>query len=171
MVSLRLRAPPASGGAAYPPLHSPAQDYNRREGKLSPFTPFRIEVKGCLNRTGWPAELPRMFLSQALTGSSGLRSPTPRFVSSEEDYMPGINAVKGTTPTLQLFGTLFMLSLIAGLCVPLTAQTDTFTAGTGLWSHPANWSLNQVPGQSNDCVLPTGSVVTSDSAGICLNFT
>jgi hypothetical protein len=85
--------------------------------------------------------------------------------------MPGIHRIKGTTPILRRFVTLSTLSLIAGLCVPLSAQTDTFTAGTGLWSKPSNWSLNQVPGQSNDCVLPTGSVVTSDAAGICLNFT
>src|SRR5260370_6441277 len=85
--------------------------------------------------------------------------------------MSAMHSIKGTTPILRLFVTLSTLSLIAGLCLPLTAQTDTFTAGTGLWSQPSNWSLHQVPGQSNDCVLPTGSVVTSDSAGICLNFT
>jgi hypothetical protein len=85
--------------------------------------------------------------------------------------MPGIDSIKGTTPILRLFVTLSMLSLIAGFCVPLSAQTDTFTAGTGLWSKPGNWSLNQVPGQSNDCVLPSGSVVTSDLAGVCRNFT
>ena len=84
--------------------------------------------------------------------------------------MPGIHSVR-TISILRLFVPLSTLSLIAGLCAPLTAQTDTFTAGTGLWSKPSNWSLKQVPGQSNDCVLPTGSVVTSDSAGVCHNFT
>jgi hypothetical protein len=51
-----------------------------------------------------------------------------------------------------------------------TAQTDTFIAGTGMWSQKANWSLDAVPGQGNDCMLPTNSVVTSDLAGECANF-
>lgn len=67
---------------------------------------------------------------------------------------------------LPLFSVLFV-----GMCQPAAAQTDTFTAGTGLWSKASNWSLGQVPQQNNDCVLPTGSVVTSDLAGICDNFT
>src|SRR5215472_13559651 len=51
------------------------------------------------------------------------------------------------------------------------AQTDTFIAGSGLWSEKANWSLDAVPGQGNNCVLPANSVVTSDLAGVCADFT
>jgi hypothetical protein len=54
---------------------------------------------------------------------------------------------------------------------PAFAQTDTFIAGSGLWSPTQNWSLDAPPGQGNDCVLPTNSVVTSDLAGVCANFT
>jgi hypothetical protein len=50
-------------------------------------------------------------------------------------------------------------------------QTDTFLPSSGLWSEDENWSLDAVPGQGNDCVLPPNSVVTSDLAGVCANFT
>jgi fibronectin-binding autotransporter adhesin len=51
-----------------------------------------------------------------------------------------------------------------------SAQTDTFTAGSGLWSVPGNWSLDQLPGSGNDCVMPGGSTVTADTGGTCNNF-
>jgi hypothetical protein len=54
---------------------------------------------------------------------------------------------------------------------PAFAQTDTFIAGTGFWSPKQNWSLDSPPTQGNDCVLPAASVVTSDLAGVCANFT
>jgi hypothetical protein len=68
---------------------------------------------------------------------------------------------------------LSLLAISALVCsgVPARAQTDTFIAGSGAWSPMGNWSLDAVPGQSNDCVLPANSVVTSDLAGVCANFT
>jgi len=66
---------------------------------------------------------------------------------------------------------LTILILVCVAAAPALAQTDTFIAGTGLWSPMQNWSLDAPPGQGNDCVLPTSSVVTSDLAGVCANFT
>jgi fibronectin-binding autotransporter adhesin len=62
---------------------------------------------------------------------------------------------------------------LAAMCIVITslAAQDTFTAGSGLWSQPNNWSLNRPPMSSDDCVLPANSAVTSDSAGLCANFT
>ena len=62
------------------------------------------------------------------------------------------------------------IATVAFIALPLGAQTDTFVVSSGQWSTTSNWSLNQVPGQTNDCVLPTGVLVTSDSAGVCHNF-
>ncbi|HEY6337328.1 MAG TPA: hypothetical protein VIW68_02435 [Candidatus Sulfotelmatobacter sp.] len=53
---------------------------------------------------------------------------------------------------------------------PLLAQ-DTFNGGSGVWSQPTNWSLNRLPGQSDNCVIPPGSSPTDDAAGVCLNLT
>jgi len=47
---------------------------------------------------------------------------------------------------------------------------DTFTAGSGLWSKPANWSLGRLPMSSDNCVIPGGSTVTADAGGTCLNL-
>jgi len=71
-----------------------------------------------------------------------------------------------------LFSKLVAISVLA--CVgstPALAQTDTFISGSGMWSEDENWSLDQVPVRTNDCVLPANSVVTSDLAGECANFT
>jgi hypothetical protein len=51
------------------------------------------------------------------------------------------------------------------------AQTDNFIPSSGLWNEDENWSLDLLPGQGNDCVLPPNSVVTGDLAGVCANFT
>jgi fibronectin-binding autotransporter adhesin len=67
------------------------------------------------------------------------------------------------------FLTILVLVCVAG--APALAQTDTFIAGTGLWSPKQNWSLDAPPGQGNDCVLPVSSMVRSDLAGVCANFT
>jgi hypothetical protein len=53
---------------------------------------------------------------------------------------------------------------------PAVAQADTFTAGSGNWSVLGNWSLDQLPGSSNDCVIPGGSAVTADTGGACNNL-
>lgn len=53
----------------------------------------------------------------------------------------------------------------------LSAQTDTWTGGSGNWSIAANWSLGQEPSPSNDCEIPAGSAPTIDIAGTCQNLT
>ena len=85
--------------------------------------------------------------------------------------MPGIQTQTRTRSGSRFFVAWLLLTLLPAFCLPVIAQTDTFTAGTGLWSKPSNWSLNAVPQRTNDCVLPSSSVVTSDLAGECLNFT
>jgi hypothetical protein len=52
-----------------------------------------------------------------------------------------------------------------------SAQTDTWTGGSGNWSIAANWSLGQVPSPSNDCDIPGGSMPTVDIGGTCQNLT
>jgi len=69
------------------------------------------------------------------------------------------------------FLTLLMALVVAGMSnTPAMAQTDKFIAGTGAWSVMQNWSLGQLPGESNDCLLPANSVVTGDAGGACANF-
>ena len=65
---------------------------------------------------------------------------------------------------------LFSLTFLGPGSVPALAQTDTFIAGSGLWSVMGNWSLDQLPGSSNDCVIPGSSTVTADTGGVCDNF-
>jgi hypothetical protein len=72
-------------------------------------------------------------------------------------------------------GRLFLLLLVVPAFVglgaaPGLAQTDTFIAGSGNWSVPGNWSLDQLPVSSNDCVIPGGSAVTADTGGTCNNL-
>jgi fibronectin-binding autotransporter adhesin len=72
---------------------------------------------------------------------------------------------------LALLSNLFAISVLAWVgATPVLAQTDTFIASSGFWSEDENWSLDAVPVQGNDCVLPANSVVTSDLAGVCTNF-
>jgi hypothetical protein len=68
---------------------------------------------------------------------------------------------------------IFILAVVtATLCSGfLSAQTDTWTGGSGQWSATANWSLNQVPSPSNDCDIPAGSTPTVDLGGTCQNLT
>ena len=72
---------------------------------------------------------------------------------------------------LALLSNLFAISVLGIGTTPALAQTDTFISSSGLWSEDENWSLDAVPLRSNDCVLPANSVVTSDLAGECANFT
>ncbi len=75
---------------------------------------------------------------------------------------------KKMRPTLLCL--LVLLMVMSCLTAPLLAQ-DTFTAGTGNWSVGTNWSLQRPPTRTDDCILPMNSVVTSDLAGECANFT
>lgn len=76
-----------------------------------------------------------------------------------------------SVPSLSL--RLLAISVLVWLVstLPALAQTDTFLPSSGLWSEDENWSLDQVPAGTKDCVLPANSVVTSDLAGECANFT
>jgi hypothetical protein len=77
---------------------------------------------------------------------------------------------KSCTKVVALFQVLLGFFVLACLAAPLFAQ-DTFTAGSGLWSQPNNWSLNRLPTSSDDCLLPANSAVTGDAGGSCANFT
>ncbi len=55
--------------------------------------------------------------------------------------------------------------------LPAFSQTDTWLGGSGMWSQMANWSLDAVPGQGNDCVIPANSAPNVDINGICRNLT
>lgn len=73
---------------------------------------------------------------------------------------------------IRCFHSLTLLAiLISGIVRPAFSQTDTFTAGSGNWSLTSNWSLNQLPGSTNDCVFLAGGVITDDAAGVCQNVT
>jgi len=65
--------------------------------------------------------------------------------------------------------TRFFLLAVLGLCPQVFAQ-DTFT-GSGNWSNGANWSLGRPPQRTDNCVIPSSAMVTSDLAGECLNIT
>ena len=74
-------------------------------------------------------------------------------------------------PKPGLRSALFTLSVLFWITsVAAMAQTDRFIAGSGLWSEDENWSLDGLPTQGNDCVLPANSVVTSDVGGTCASF-
>jgi hypothetical protein len=80
-------------------------------------------------------------------------------------------SLKGASLLRPLFLILLAVLAFVGLSTtPALAQTDTFSAGTGNWGRDANWSLGKQPISSNDCVIPSGSVVTGDAAGTCNNF-
>ena len=66
--------------------------------------------------------------------------------------------------------TFLLLLATLSLSSQLFAQ-DTFIAGTGNWSLPANWSFGQPPLRTQDCLIPANSVVISDLAGECLDIT
>lgn len=73
---------------------------------------------------------------------------------------------------IRCFHSLTLLAiLISGIVRPAFSQTDTFAAGSGNWSLTSNWSLNQLPGSTNDCVFLAGGVITDDAAGVCQNVT
>jgi hypothetical protein len=65
---------------------------------------------------------------------------------------------------------LVVLAFVETVSAPALAQTDTFTGGTGAWSVNSNWSLNRPPQSSDNCVIPGGSAVSDDTAGLCNNF-
>jgi fibronectin-binding autotransporter adhesin len=72
-------------------------------------------------------------------------------------------------------GWLFPLLLVVPAFVelgasPAFAQVDTFIAGSGNWSVLGNWSLDQIPSSSNDCIIPSGSAVVADTGGACNNL-
>ncbi|HEV2247591.1 MAG TPA: hypothetical protein VGW37_13130, partial [Terriglobia bacterium] len=74
------------------------------------------------------------------------------------------------------FSAVFCLVILAaflpgGIAPACFSQTDVFNAGSGNWSVTSNWSLNQLPGSSNDCVFLAGGVITDDAAGVCQNVT
>ncbi len=46
------------------------------------------------------------------------------------------------------------------------AQTDTFIAGSGLWSKDSSWSLNHPP-NGEDCVISDNSTATVDTTAVC----
>ena len=77
---------------------------------------------------------------------------------------------KSCTKVVALFQVSLGFLVLACLVAPLFAQ-DTFTAGSGLWSQPNNWSLNRLPTSSDDCLLPANSAVSGDTGGSCANFT
>ena len=72
---------------------------------------------------------------------------------------------------VRLFVLLLVVAVFVGLgAAPAFAQADTFIAGSGNWSVLGNWSLDQLPGSSNDCIIPAGSAVIADTGGACNNL-
>src|SRR5215472_5543947 len=73
------------------------------------------------------------------------------------------------------FATVLFLCVLPGLLfvdvARSAAQTDTFIAGSGNWSVMQNWSLDGLPGPSNDCAFLANGVITDDTAGQCQNVT
>ena len=63
-----------------------------------------------------------------------------------------------------------LLALCACVQRPLSAQTDTFIAGSGDWSRPQAWSRHQLPNRNENCVIPAGSSPIGDIGIECLGF-
>jgi hypothetical protein len=72
--------------------------------------------------------------------------------------------------SLQLFPVLALLTLVCGNAIAPRAQTNTFIAGSGNWSPPQAWSLQQLPNRSENCAVPAGSSPIGDLGVECLNF-
>ena len=90
-----------------------------------------------------------------------------------QEFMSTTCSFKGYAKLIPgLFSSLLTLLIFLWfISADALAQTDTFIAHSGLWSEDENWSLDAVPTRNNNCVIPATSVVTSDLAGECANFT
>lgn len=65
---------------------------------------------------------------------------------------------------------LFLLTLLALSPAPLSAQSDAWLGGPGLWSVGANWSAMLPPTPDQDCFIPGKSSPTVDLGGTCNNL-
>ena len=66
---------------------------------------------------------------------------------------------------------LFLTPLVVLVLACLAAgQTNTFIAGSGNWSPPQAWSLQQLPNRNEACVIPANSSPIGDAGIECLTF-
>jgi hypothetical protein len=65
---------------------------------------------------------------------------------------------------------LFLLTLLALSPAPLSAQSDAWLGGPGLWSVGANWSAMLPPTPDEDCFIPGKSSPTVDLGGTWNNL-
>src|SRR5690554_268095 len=66
---------------------------------------------------------------------------------------------------------LLLFSVLSIFCLKISAQTNTWVGNNGYWETAGNWSLNLVPNQNHDVIIPTGSTVLLNVDGYTKSIT